>query len=163
MVVAGSKSIVYSKEGVTQGDPLSMFLYAIGTLPLIRNLNASNITQIWYADDASAVGKLDKLRDWFEQLLDQGPSYGYFPEPTKSYVIVDESFNSDAANIFQAYGVKVVQSRRVLGGIIGDKSGKKEFLADTVTKWKGKLESLSKIADKQPQVAYAALVKSEGD
>ena len=31
----GSSTLLYSKEGVTQGGPLSMLLYAIGTLPLI--------------------------------------------------------------------------------------------------------------------------------
>ena len=36
LVVRGSSEFLYSKEGVTQGDPLSMFMYAIGTLPLIH-------------------------------------------------------------------------------------------------------------------------------
>ena len=38
LVLRGSSTFLYSKEGVTQGDPLSMFMYAIGTLPLIRSL-----------------------------------------------------------------------------------------------------------------------------
>ena len=32
LVVRGSQEYLYSMEGVTQGDPLSMFLYVIGTL-----------------------------------------------------------------------------------------------------------------------------------
>ena len=36
LVLRGSSTLLYSKEGVTQVDPLSMFMYAIGTLPLIR-------------------------------------------------------------------------------------------------------------------------------
>ena len=39
LVLRGSSTYLYSKEGVTRGDPLSMFMYAIGTLPLIRSLN----------------------------------------------------------------------------------------------------------------------------
>jgi len=35
LVLKGSTTLLYSKEGVTQGDPLSMFMYAVGTLPLI--------------------------------------------------------------------------------------------------------------------------------
>ena len=33
LVLRNSNENLYSMEGVTQGDPLSMFLYAVGTLP----------------------------------------------------------------------------------------------------------------------------------
>ena len=57
LVLRGPSSFLYSKEGVTQGDPLSMFTYAIGTLPLIYSLcDPGQWTQLWYADDASASG-----------------------------------------------------------------------------------------------------------
>ena len=82
-----------SKEGVIQGDPLSMFMYAIATIPLISLLNRPDAhTQIWYADDASACGEMCKLRDSFCSLIDHGPSFGYFPEPAKSFLVVDERF-----------------------------------------------------------------------
>ena len=32
LVLRSSSDFLYSKEGVTQGDPLSMFMYAVGTL-----------------------------------------------------------------------------------------------------------------------------------
>ena len=39
-------------ESVTQGDPLSMFVYAISTLPLIQSLKRScSCVQVWYADE----------------------------------------------------------------------------------------------------------------
>ena len=54
LVVRGSSSVLYSKEGVTQGDPLSMFMYAVGSLPLIHSLDNPDCTQVWYVDDVSA-------------------------------------------------------------------------------------------------------------
>ena len=59
-MVRGSDSLMFSKEGVTQGDPLSMFLYAVSTVPLISSLQDSSGSrkQVWYADDASACGEL---------------------------------------------------------------------------------------------------------
>ena len=84
LVLRGSSTFLYSKEGVTQGDPLSMFMYAIGTLPLIRLLrDPGRWTQLWYADDASAGGTLPELREWFNLLCSRGPAFGYHPEPTK--------------------------------------------------------------------------------
>ena len=38
LVLRGSSVFLYSKERVAQGDPLSIFMYAIGTLPLIHSL-----------------------------------------------------------------------------------------------------------------------------
>ena len=46
---------IFSNEGVTQGDPLAMAMYAISTIPLIQSLKTDTVTQVWYADDASEV------------------------------------------------------------------------------------------------------------
>ena len=38
LVVRGASECLYNKQGVTQGDPLSVFMYSVGTSPLIRSL-----------------------------------------------------------------------------------------------------------------------------
>jgi hypothetical protein len=56
----GSFLEIHLKEGVTQGDPLAMFTYGIGVLPLICLLkrNHLGLFQSWYADDAGAGASL---------------------------------------------------------------------------------------------------------
>ena len=116
-MIDGSTSVLYSKEGVTQGDPLSMFMYAIGTMPLISSLNRPDKhVKVWYADDASACGELGQLRDWFHLLRDRGPLFGYFPDPAKSLLVVDKRFTTQAKEMFEEFGVQVVNTRRLLGG-----------------------------------------------
>ena len=57
---------IFSKGGITQGDPLSMCVYPIGTLPLIQSLHSpQSWNQLWYVDDASAGGLLSDLCNWF--------------------------------------------------------------------------------------------------
>ena len=58
---------IFSSEGVTEGDPLAMAMYAISTIPLIQSLKTDTVTQVWYADDASAGGSLLKLRQWWDK------------------------------------------------------------------------------------------------
>ena len=48
-------------------------------------------TQIWYADDASACGGLTHIRQWFDLLLQRVPSFGYYPNPGKSSLVVDSA------------------------------------------------------------------------
>ena len=78
--------------GVIQGDPLSMFMYAIGTVPLVQKLESPSLwRQLWYADDASVLGDTHSLKVWLDKLKEVGPLFGYIPEPTKSTLIVKES------------------------------------------------------------------------
>ena len=161
LVVHGSEEFLYSREGVTQGDPLSMFLYAIGTMPLIRLLkNPSLWTQVWYADDASACGKLCHLRQWFDLLLDVGPGFGYFPNPQKSSIVVGPASRSAAERLFGSLGVEVVCDHRFLGGFLGNVSARDAFVCTKVDQWVSDIQHLSHMAELQPQAAYAALTKS---
>jgi hypothetical protein len=75
----GTAAFLSSKEGVTQEDPLSMFAYGIGVLPLIRLLKAqfTRVKQPWYADDAGAGGKFSDIRSFFRKLQEIGPNFGY--------------------------------------------------------------------------------------
>ena len=54
---------ILSREGITQGDPLSMSFYAVSALPLINRL-PNSVNQVWYADDAAAASSVDCLRHW---------------------------------------------------------------------------------------------------
>jgi hypothetical protein len=74
---------IFSKEGVTQGDPLSMSGYRIGILPLIRKLKIESraVKQPWYANDADAAGCFTDLQKFFLRLQEIGSAYSYFPEP----------------------------------------------------------------------------------
>jgi hypothetical protein len=63
-----------------------MFAYGIGILPLTRQLKAEfpQAEQPWYADNAGAGAKFDKIERFFRQLCNIGPLFGYYPEPTTS-------------------------------------------------------------------------------
>jgi hypothetical protein len=121
----GTVVLIFSKEGVTQGDPLSMFGYGIDILPLIRRLKIefSAVTQPWYADDAGAGGSFTDLRQFFLWLQEIGPStYGYFPEPSKNILIVRAHNRTRAKSTLNGLGFKVQTGSRYLGGYIGSKA-----------------------------------------
>ncbi len=65
-----------SQEGTMQGDPLAMPMYTIALLPLIRQCN-QEVKQVWYADDATAAGRVSNLRSWWDKLIEIGPAYGF--------------------------------------------------------------------------------------
>ena len=86
----GTASFLHSREGVTQRDNLAIITYGIGILPFIKNLKQeiSDITQPWYADDARALGAFVRLDTYFDSLTCQVQVKGYYPELSKSILIV---------------------------------------------------------------------------
>ena len=57
------------------------------------------------------------------RLLEIGPSYGYFAEPSKSIIVVKEQHLQDTKTIFCDLQVEVVLAGCFLDGCIGDEVG----------------------------------------
>ena len=53
----------------------------------------------------------------FRDLQLKGPARGYFPEPTKSILVVSEKNVPRANAYFRGMGIKVVTGSRYLGGL----------------------------------------------
>ena len=74
---------------MTQRDQLAMPMYALATIPLINKLKGSS-KPTWYADDTAAVGKLAELLVWWDLLTREGPDFGYYPNPSKTWLVTKE-------------------------------------------------------------------------
>ena len=65
-----------------------MPMYAMATIPLVTHLSySSDAKQVWYADDSSAAGSLDSISLWWKSLQDHGPLFGYFINPSKTWLL----------------------------------------------------------------------------
>ena len=82
---------ILSREGVTQGDPVSMVLYGITLVPLTEDLRVVDpgLLLLFYADDAAFSGLEQPIAHLLKMLIKRGPYWGYFPEPVKSFFISD--------------------------------------------------------------------------
>ena len=73
-----------------QGDPIDTVVYGIGIIPQIKNLRAANtgVTQIWYAENAGALGTFGNIKLYFNFIKYSVPGGGYYTKPPKSVLIV---------------------------------------------------------------------------
>ena len=148
--------VIYSQEGTTQGDPLAMPMYAVATIPLIKRL-PKPATQIWYADDGSALGNIMDLREWWDELARLGPDYGYFPNSSKTWLVTKEEFHANAAAAFEGTNINVTSyGRPYLGAALGTSAYIDQFVAKKVAQWSDEVSLLTAIATTQPHAAYAA-------
>ena len=82
---------------------------------------------IWFADDSGAAGKLKALKIWWDALQLSGPAYGYFPKPSKTWLIVKEEFEEKAKSLFPDLNI-TTEGCRYLGSFIGTETGKTSVL-----------------------------------
>ena len=164
LFIIGGKEIA-SKEGTTQGDPLAMAIYAIGLTPLLEMLvhilidTEDNTKMVAFADDLTGVGGLRTLKDWWKTLCELGPKFGYYPQPTKSWLIVKERYKEESTIIFAGSNIQITTSgQRHLGAVIGDANFQKQYCEKMVTTWVDEIKLLSEIALIEPQAAYASYV-----
>jgi len=155
--------VILSQEGTTQGDPLAMPLYALAVLPIITRLSAdpdsSVAKQAWFADDAGAGAKLRALRQWWDLLVQVGPSFGYHPNASKTWLVVKPDHLQEARVVFDGSGVQITaEGRPYLGAPIGSDAFCNQFIANRITSYCQEISTLANIAAAEPQCAYAAFV-----
>ena len=128
--ISQSDEILYSEEGVTQGDNSAMGYYSCSLMPLLSCITTpdqqplKNPKQIWYADDAAAGGKLAEIKRWWSSLCEHGPLFGYHPKPSKTWIIAKPGKLEEAKAMFPGLQVTDV-GHKYLGSYIGTDEGKK--------------------------------------
>ena len=156
---------IESSEGTTQGCTLAMGFYSLGTNPILVTLKIriKVISQAWLADDATGVGKLKPLKEWWDLIKEEGVKYGYFVKPAKSWLILkDGSRLDECKELFHSSPINItVAGKRHLGAAIGSSEYKNEYIDEKVRIWVSNIKSLSDIAKSQPHVAYAAFIHGE--
>ena len=75
-----------------------MFMYTLAITPLIDQLRSRcpDVHQVWYADDATGASTSRDLRAWWDDLSDQGPTFGYHPNASKTYLVVKQEHEAHA-------------------------------------------------------------------
>jgi hypothetical protein len=140
-----------------------MVAYGIGVLPLIRRLKQEfpGVKQSWYDNDHAGTGAhFPVLRQFFERLQEiVGPSYGHYPEPSKSILIVQPSNKDTAQKEFQDLGFKVMTGSCYLGGFRGEKDKQDDWMQELTLKWTAAIGELAQAAKLYPQSVYTGLNK----
>ena len=131
---------VYSREGTTQGNPLPMSIYGIAILPLIQKLQGL-YRQLWFADNASAGGKITQLKEWWSRMQSLGPSFGYHPNPSKTWLLTKKHHLETAKEVFEDCDICIITStgQRNLGSALGSDSFLRDFVAPKISSWVDKL------------------------
>ena len=60
LFITGGKEIS-PNEGITQGDPVAMGMYALGLMPLLTSIisnDTGNLIHVAFADELTGVGKM---------------------------------------------------------------------------------------------------------
>ena len=172
-VNGGKGDYILSQEGSTQGDNAAMSMYACSIKPLIDSLSQDSLYaakinrpavpkahQVWYADDSAAAGKLVSVLVWWNELVEKGPYLGYYPEPTKSHLIVkNEDVYQRATQLFHGSGIKItLEGRPYLGSTLGTAAFTRKYVEEKVQNWVNDITSLAEIANTEPHAAYYGFI-----
>ena len=98
---------------------------------------------------------LSEYTDGGMKLVSVGPMYGYFPNPTKSWLIVNCVDHASA--LFQNAGISITaDGKRHLGAALGSRQFVEEYVQKGVDGWVKEIDRLSSFAVSHPHAAYVA-------
>ena len=153
---------MHSRKGVRQGDPLSMIKYGIYILPLTKNLKRDipDVNQTWYADDARDLGTFARIETYFNSLTLQNPGRVYYPEPSKSILILHRENIKAGKEFGKSHKFKVCTGACYLGGYIRDDNSKINWMRERTMTWEKNIRTIRETAGEYTQESYAAVVRA---
>lgn len=129
------------------GRSIAMAMYAIAVTPTICHLRSfcQTVQQAWYADDAAGAGSCDNLKMWWDELNRIGPLYGYYPNASKTCLLVKPHHEHAANEIFAGSGITIsTKGNRHLGAALGSRTFVEEFVSKKVANNLPKLLTLNR-------------------
>ena len=90
----------------------------------------------------------------------QEPLEGYFPEPTKSILVISPRNLSQSEAFFQRYRLQVVMGTWYLRGFFGMETVQTWWLEEDFKGWRDLVSTLAGVALQYPHTAYAVLQNS---
>ena len=114
-------------EGTTEGDTAVMAIYAIAIIPLLlmlvdqaEQLPGKRTKSVAYVDNFTSAGSITNLLHWWNTLTTLGPLFGYYPKPTKCWLIVKPPMKDITLKTFKNTGINITEGdKRHLGAVIG--------------------------------------------
>ena len=85
-----------------------------------------------------------------------GPKFGYYPEDSKSWLIVKEKAKQHAFTVSKDTAIKITtEDQRHLGAVIGSSKYKREYVQNKIDELINEIKVLSMIAKTEPQASYS--------
>ena len=144
-VIGGTE--ILPKEGTAHVDPTAMAAYALGVTQLIQNLpevtssNKLYSKEIAYADDSTAAGSIKDIKCYWEHLNSLALFLGYYPEASKSHLIVNYQYFETANTVFRNTEVNLtLEGMGHLRAVIGNQLYKEKYVSELVTNLNSQLQ-----------------------
>ena len=142
---------ILNREGVTQGDPLSIFLYRITLVPLVKGFRAADpgLLSPFYADDAAFNGLARRSAQLLKVLMKRRVDQGYIPEPAKFLFIFHIPGQEEAAKrefAVEGLTLNFASGSRYLGVYLGPQEELEAWIKPKVEAWAHGVIVLGKIS-----------------
>ena len=109
-------------------------------------MNSHRCKEVAFANDFTIAQKIEGIRSYWELLQQVGLLHGYFPNPSKSYLMVKEKHLENAIETFRGSKVKITsEGKKHLGTAIGSKDFKASYVKSIVDNRIDQLNLVSKI------------------
>ena len=99
-----------------------------------------------------ACGSIESLLTWWRKLVQISPSFGYYPNPSKTWLLVKDGYLDKAKDLFSDPGLSITcEGRPVLGSPLGTSEFISNWVQKKVVAWVGELLTQTELSKVHPQ------------